>query len=257
LVRAKRRIAALGIPFAVPDRAALPDRLAHVLGAIFAAFAVGRDGGGWSDDGTVGLDTEAVALARLVVELMPDEPEARSLLALLLYATARAAAGRDAAGRFIPLDDQDPALWDRARITEAERHLINAVAGAAGAPGRFQIEAAIQSVHASRRPGEAIPWAALVGLYDILLARWPSVGAAVARLAALARLDPPEAVLVQVQTLMHGLPAPYQPAIALEADLLRRLGRHGEAGEASRRAAALALDPAVRAWLLARVPAAT
>ena len=172
---------------------------------------------------------------------------ALGLLALILHCEARRAARRDSQGRFVPLDRQDVSLWDAAMISEAERILHQAAAMAA--PGRFQIEAAIQSAHAARRFGAGVPWASIVQLYAGLMALAPSLGAALGQAAAVAELQGAAAALA----LLDALPAQAhaaQPYWALRAHLLDRLGH--DAREAATRAAGLAQDPAVRAFLLDR-----
>jgi len=149
LVRAKRRIRDTGIPFRVPDRADLPDRLDVVLEAIYAAFGAGWPDPSGLDGQRQGLLDEAVWLGHVVIGLLPEEPEGLGLLALMLYSGARRNARRSANGDYVPLSEQDPALWDAAAIDEAERLLQRA--NTYGRIGRFQLEAAVQSVHAARR----------------------------------------------------------------------------------------------------------
>ena len=184
LVRAKQQIRDAGIPFRVPERDALADRLDTVLQAIYACYAAG-----WMDPGGVvqsrqGLTDEAIWLGRLVAALLPDEPEALGLLALMLHAQARHAGRRDAGGGYVPLAQQEPAAWDTALIDDAEALLLHA--STLGRIGRFQLEAAVQSVHAARRRSGRTDWAAIVTLYDALLARTRSPVVAVNRAVALA-----------------------------------------------------------------------
>ncbi len=159
----------------LPAAEALPARSAAVLQAIYAAYTSGWDGQG---DGRRdrGLTQEAVLLARLCASLLPEEPEAAGLLALLLHGEARHGARRAADGSYVPLLEQDPDLWDGALISEAEAALTQAFL--AGRPGRFQLEAAIQSRHAHRAVSGTVDWPALLGLYDALLALALSVGGA-------------------------------------------------------------------------------
>jgi RNA polymerase sigma-70 factor (ECF subfamily) len=162
LVRAKRKIAATKIPFRVPERDDLAERLDTVLDAIYAVFAAG-----WADPAgavarTRDFAEEAIWLGRLVVSLQPEAAEALGLLALMLHAEARRAARRDAGGDFVPLDEQDVARWDGATIDEAEELLLRA--SAIGAVGRFQLEAAVQSAHAVRRRTGRADWAAILQL---------------------------------------------------------------------------------------------
>src|SRR5271155_400632 len=166
LTRAKAKIRLAGVPFRIPEREELPQRLSVALEAIYAAFSHGWAEAFADDPRGRNLAEEAIWLGRVVVSLAPDEPEATGLLALMLYAHARREARRDAAGRYVPLSDQDTRSWDETAIEEAER-LLRA-AGALGAPGRFQLEAAVQSVHTARRLTEATDWPAILLLYDAL-----------------------------------------------------------------------------------------
>src|SRR5207244_7383168 len=166
LVRAKQRIRQAGIPFSVPGCDELAPRLDAVLEAIYAIFAEG-----WSDPAgtqvqTRGLAEEAIWLGRLVASLMPREPEVLGLLALMLHAEARRAARRDAAGEFVPLGEQHPQRWDGALIAEAETLLL--AASRVQAPGRFQLEAAVQSAHATHRTTGRSACKAIVELYHEL-----------------------------------------------------------------------------------------
>ncbi|NBN64810.1 RNA polymerase subunit sigma-70 [Microvirga tunisiensis] len=183
LVRAKARIRDAGLRFGIPDRAEMAGRLDAVLDAIYAAF-----GQGWDrldlPDMPEALTGEAIWLARLVVEMLPQEPEAKGLLALMLYSSARRLARRDDAGRFVPLDRQDPRLWDRTRILEAEALLT--VASRAGRFGRYQCEAAIQSVHVQRPLTGRLNLTALLKLYDLLVTHADSIGARIGRAVVLA-----------------------------------------------------------------------
>ncbi|WP_426162975.1 RNA polymerase sigma factor [Sandarakinorhabdus sp. DWP1-3-1] len=246
LVRAKTRIRDAGIAFAIPPTEQLAPRRAAVLAAIYAAYGTAHDDVPAAAEAQ-GLAGEAIWLARLLGELLPDDPEARGLLALMLFCEARRPARRDAAGGFVPLLAQDPHRWDAAMLTEAEALLR--MAAQARTPGRFQIEAAIQSLHAQTvMTGSANP-GALVALYDLLLAVAPSTGARVGRAVALAALDVPAALadLDALATRCTG----YQPWWAARAHVLRRAGDRAAAADAARIAAGLASDPAVRNWLLA------
>jgi RNA polymerase sigma-70 factor, ECF subfamily len=248
LVRAKRRIHDAGIPFRLPDRADLPARLDAVLEAIYAAF-----GAGWPDPGGLdarrqGLLDEAVWLGRVVVGLLPDEPEGLGLLALMLYAGARRAARRNADGDYVPLSEQDPALWDAAAIDEAERLLQRA--SSHGRIGRFQLEAAVQSVHAARRISGRTDWHAIIELYDGLLDLTGSPVVTVNRAVALSETAGPAAGLAALDELA-GDPrlAGYQPHWAARAELLARLGRRAPADAAYAQAILLEPDAAVRRFL--------
>ena len=241
LVRAKEKIRAAGIGFRIPEAAELPERLDAVMQAIYAAY-----GTGWEDAGPNALAEEAIWLARMLAGLLPGEPEAAGLLALLLFCESRRGARRDPAGRFVPLAAQDPALWSAPMLEEAR--VVLTEAGKAGRVGRFQLEAAIQSVHAARGETGRTEWQAVALLYEGLHRLSPTIGVAVGRAAALAELHGPAAGLAALGDVV----APgYQPFWALRATLLRRLGRDGEAEEATARAIALASDPAIRAFLAA------
>lgn len=248
LVRAKGRIRDAGIPFRIPERAELAERLGAVLEAIYATFAEG-----WSDpSGTEtrrrNLAGEGIWLGRLIVELMPDEPEASGLLALMLFAEARRAARRDAGGEYVPLARQDTALWDGGLIDEAEAALRKA--GSLGRVGRYQLEAAVQSVHANRRRAGCTDWAAIVTLYDALLAISASPVVTINRAIALAEVDGAAVGLAALDEV-SGIArlADYQPYWAARAELLARLGEASAAGEAYERAIGLEQDPAVRRFL--------
>jgi RNA polymerase sigma-70 factor (ECF subfamily) len=249
LVRAKSRIRDTGIPFRVPDREELPGRLDAVLEAIYAAYARG-----WHelDDSAPRLAEEAIWLGQVVVGLLPDEPEAKGMLALMLYAEARRPARRTDDGAFVPLEEQDVSRWDREALAAAERLLREA--SGAGQSGRYQIEAAIQSAHVARRLGGAATWPAIVALYDHLLGLTGSPVVAVNRAVALAETDGPPAALAALEPLAADERlAGYQPYWAARGFLLARAGRTTEAREALTLALGLADDPAVRAYLRARL----
>ena len=251
LVRAKRKIRDAAIPMHVPDVSVLPERIDAVLDAIYVAFA---DGWGNPQDTTMerqGLTAEAIRLARLVVGLAEREPEPLGLLALLLYVESRRLAHRPAAGGYVPLSDQDPAAWDGALIDEAEEMLGRA--GSAGRVGRFQLEAAIQSVHAARRRTGTTDWPALVLLYDELLRITGSDVVATNRAVARAAVDGPAAGLADLDaTRAAGRVESYQSFWAARAELLARLGDRAAAHDAYQRAIGLASDPNVRRFLMDR-----
>ena len=248
LVRAKRRIRDTGIPFRLPNRGDLPERLDAVLEAIYSAF-----GAGWPDPGGLdarrqGLLDEAVWLGRVVVELLPEEPEGLGLLALMLYAGARRKARRNAESDYVPLSEQNPALWDAAAIDEAERVLQRA--SSLGRMGRFQLEAAVQSAHAARRTSGRTDWGAILELYDGLLQLTRSPVVAVNRAVALSETAGPAAGLAALDGLAQDprLVA-YQPYWAARAELLARLGRRASADAAYAQAILLEPDSAVRRFL--------
>ena len=246
LVRAKSRIRDAGIPFRVPDKEELAERLGVVLDAIYAAYTKG-----WSEIGEAGmpdLAEEAIWLGRLVVSLLPAQPEAKGMLALMLYAESRRSARRDAGGAYIPLEQQDISLWDDSLIGLAESLLRDANAG--GPSGRFQIEAAIQSAHTFRRATGQANWPAVVQLYDHLLAITRSPVVVLNRAVALAELAGPDAALASIAPLAHDKRmSGYQPYWAALGHLLARAGRTAESAEAFTVAIGLSADDAVRAYL--------
>jgi RNA polymerase sigma-70 factor (ECF subfamily) len=248
LARAKTKIRQAGIPFRVPERADLRERLAAVLEAIYAAFAEG-----WSDpDGAEvrrrDLAEEAIWLGRLVVSLLPDEPEAIGLLALMLHAEARRGARRNADGDYVPLTEQDPALWDAGLIAEAETLLL--AASRMGKVDRYQLEAAVQSAHAVRRATGRADWAAIKRLYDALEEITGSPVVAINRAVAIAETDGPAAGLAALAALEgDGRLSEYQPYWAARAALLAAAGDIDAADAAYQQAIGLERDPAVRRFL--------
>ncbi|HTO82889.1 MAG TPA: DUF6596 domain-containing protein [Methylomirabilota bacterium] len=251
LVRAKNKIRQAGIPFRVPARAALGERLDAVLAAIYAAFAEGWTDPAGTEARRRNLAGEAIWLGRLVVSLLPDEPEALGLLALMLHAEARRAARRNAAGDYVPLAEQDPAAWDTALIEEAESLLFRA--STRGAIGRYQLEAAVQSAHVVRRRTGCADWAAIERLYDALWAMTESPVVAINRAVALAETRGPAAGLAALDALADDARlAEYQPFWAARAGLLARAGDITAADQAYRQAIGLEPDPAVRRFLQQR-----
>jgi len=254
LVRAKTKIRDAGIAFEIPDRAELPARVESVLDAIYACYGMGWEITPAVEAGNRDLVDEAMWLARLVVELLPQEPEAKGLLALMLHCEARRPARR-INGRFVPLSEQDTRLWSRPMMVEAERLL------SAAAPmrrvGRFQLEAAIQSAHAERARSGRVDWSAIEQLYRGLVALAPSVGARLGQAAALAETDGAARALALIDEISPALVAAHQPYWALRADLLRRLDRTAEARAAYERSLGLTKDAAVREFLMAQCLPAT
>jgi RNA polymerase sigma-70 factor (ECF subfamily) len=246
LVRAKAAIRESGAAFALPDRDALPSRLSAVLTAIYAAYGAGWEAFSGADAARPDLAEEVLWLARLTASLAPDQAEALGLLSLILHCEARRPARRDEQGRFVPLAEQACARWDTAMIDEAEATLARAAR--LGAPGRFQLEAAIQSAHAMRRFGRAVPWDAIASLYAGLLRLSPTLGAALGEAAAIAESLGCEPALARLDGLHAELVANHQPYWALRAHLLARLGQ--DAADAYARAIGLTQDAAVRAWLV-------
>jgi RNA polymerase sigma-70 factor, ECF subfamily len=248
LVRAKTKIREAAIPFRVPERDDLAERLGAVLEAIYAAFAEGWSDPGGTESRRRNLAEEGIWLGRLVVSLMPDEPEALGLLALMLHAEARRAARRSSEGNYVPLAEQDPATWDATLIEEAEALLLRA--SQIGRAGRYQLEAAVQSVHAARRLTGRTDWAAIDRIYDALLAMTASPVVAINRAIAIAQLAGPAAGLAALDELSE-IPrlAEYQPYWAARAGLLAQTDQIEAADEAYQCAIGLESDPAVRRFL--------
>src|SRR6266496_5302678 len=226
----------------------LPPRLDAVLEAIYAAFGIGWDDMVGVDQRGRDLTEEAIWLARVLLQLVPNEPEVCGLLALMLHCEARRAARRDQDGRYVPLSEQDPKLWSLPLIEEAERYL--AEASKSGNLGRFQLEAAIQSVHAERARGGRVEWRAIVQLYVQLIRISPTIGRQTGYAAALAEASGPERGLAVLDALDRDVVSAYQPYWAVRAHLLQRLGRAADASDAYDRAIGLAEDPAIREFLL-------
>lgn len=239
LVRAKRKIRDAGIAFAVPEPSRLRERVAIVLEAIYAAFGLS-----WEEDGTSGrgsdLNRETLWLAGAVAELIPDEPEAHGLRALVLFVEARRDARR-VDGAYVPLDEQDPARWSAGMLSDAEAALSRA---RSPQPGRFALEAAIQSEHVARRTGAATDWVAIARLYDEL-ARFGALGALVSRAAAHARAYGTAAGLAALAEVDPARVAAYQPYWAVRAHLTGRVADYD-------RAIGLSQDEPTRAFLRAR-----
>jgi RNA polymerase sigma-70 factor (ECF subfamily) len=247
LVRAKARIRDAGIKFDVPPPEQRLARLAAIRTAIYAAYGAGWDQ--MEGDHRSDLATEALFLARLVATQAQDDPENAGLLALILLCEARRPARRDGSGGFVPLDQQDVQLWDRDKIREGEAALRHAATQ--GQPGRFQLEAAIQSLHNQQRFTGADLSAPLISLYDRLLDLAPSIGAAIARAAALTAAGAAPTALAALDELAERC-RDHQPWWAARADALAALGDPAAARAAATRAAGLSADPAVRAFLLGR-----
>ncbi len=250
LVRAKTKIRDAGIQFEVPQERELPQRLDAVLEAIYAAFGIGWDDMTGVDQRGRDLAEEAIWLARVLLQLMPAEPEVRGLLALMLHCEARRAARRRPDGRYVPLSEQDSRKWSLPLIEEAERHL--AEASNRGRTGRFQLEAAIQSVHAEGARSGRTEWVAIVLFYEQLVRISPTLGTRTGYAAAVAEAVGPEAGLAVLDGLDPEAVSGYQPYWAARAHLLQRLGRTSDAVKAFDRAIGLAEDPAVRQFLLER-----
>lgn len=243
LVRAKEKIRLAGIPFRIPEQEELPERLEAVLTAIYAAFAEGWTDPLGSDVTHRELTEESLNLARLVVELMPEEPEALGLLALVLHLEARRPARRGAYGEYVPLAEQDSDLWDMRMILEAESLLRQA--SGLGSFGRFQIEAALQSAHVFRCRTGRSNWPDVLQLYDALRALDGSPVVAINRALAVAEVHGPKAGLAAMPPAM----TEYQPYWAARAELLSLAKASNEARHAYEMAIGLERDPSVR-WFL-------
>ncbi len=248
LVRAKNKIRHAAIPFQVPEPSELGHRLDAVLEAIYAVFAEGWSDPGGTDARRRNLAEEGIWLGRLVVSLLPQEAEALGLLALMLHAEARRSARRSVHGEFVPLAKQDPALWDTRLIDEAEALLL--CAARMNTIGRYQLEAAAQSAHAHRRLTGRTDWAAIVQIYDALLAITASPVVAINRAVACAELTGPAAGLAALSAMANDARlADYQPFWAARAELHARAGETDAAQKAYQRAIGLESDPAVRRFL--------
>jgi RNA polymerase sigma-70 factor (ECF subfamily) len=250
LVRAKAKIRDAGIAFEIPEPQDLPARLQAVLEAIYAVYTLGWDNVAGSDPRHQGLTDEALWLARLCVQLMPQEPEAKGLLALMLFCEARAKARRTAEGAYVPLSEQNTDLWSQELLQEAEQGL--AQAAVAQSLGRFQLEAAIQSAHMQRVSGQATDWDAIALLYEGLLHIAPTLGARVSQAAAIAEARGPAASLQALAKIPPEAIQNYQPYWALKAHLLHQLDQPAAARDAYQRAIGLSEDAAIREFLLER-----
>jgi len=250
LVRAKKRIRDAGIPFVLPGRADLAQRLPAVLEAVYGAYAID-----WqlAPQGAPieSLSAEALHLALVLAELLPDEAEVLGLAALMCLSEARRRARRTADGAFIPLGEQDTALWDDVLIGRGEALLHRA--HDYGRPGRFQYEAAIQSAHCTKASQGKVDMNALRKLHRALLRVAPSLGAAVASAAVDGEIDGPDAGLRGLDAIDDPAVQRFQPAWTTRAHLLAEAGRVAEAAAAYRRAMELTTDPGVAEYLLRRL----
>jgi len=248
LSRAKVKIRDAGIGFELPEAKELPPRLDAVLEAIYAAYGSGWDDVAGADPRRRGLAAEAVDLGRMLRPLLPAEPEVEGLLALMLHCEARREARRGPDGTYIPLSEQDTARWSAPMIAEAER--ILSAAAQDKRFGRFQLEAAIQSVHAQRARTGRTNWEAIALLYEGLVRLAPTIGARVGQAAAVAEARDAAAGWALLQAIPAEAVTGYQPYWALAAHLLRRLGQPADA--TYERAIGLCEDPAMRDFLLRR-----
>ena len=251
LVRAKDKIRQAGIPFRIPEREELPERLSTVLDAIYAAFSEGWADSGGTDVARRDLAEEALYLGQLITQLLPDEPEALGLVALMFHVEARRPARRNASGEYVPLAEQNMELWNIEMIATAEALLLRA--SALTAIGRYQLEGALQSAHVHRRRSGQANWAAVVRIYDALLELSGSPVVAINRALALAEVDGAAAGLESLERLTGDARlTEYQPFWAARAELLARTGAATDARHAYEVAIGLERDPAVRRFLQQR-----
>jgi RNA polymerase sigma-70 factor (ECF subfamily) len=252
LTRAKKKIAAARIPYAVPSAAELPARVDAALTVIHLLYAAGHTAHSGANLVRDELTGRALDLARMLRLLLPDEREAAGLLALLLCHEARRTTRTDPDGRLLRLDEQDRAAWDRELIAEADRLVVATLR--AGPPGRFTLQAAIAALHAEAPSYAATDWPQILTLYDELLRIWPSPVVALNRAVALAMVDGPEPALAEVETLERdGRLAGYRYLPSTKADLLHRLGRDAEAVVAYQAALALTDNAAEQEFLEQRL----
>jgi RNA polymerase sigma-70 factor (ECF subfamily) len=250
LVRAKQRIAANSIPYRVPERAELPERLGFVLDAVYAAYGTGWDDPAGPDVDRTDLTGEAIHLALAVAELLPGEAEAHGLAAMLLHSDARSRARRDSDGRFVPLAEQDTTRWSPTRIDLAESHLATALS--LGTIGPYQLQAAIQSVHNRRAITGTTDWAAISALYDGLVRLAPSLGASVARASAHLHAHGPAAAEIALAAVDGAAADVYQPYWVTLAEIADASGDGERADRARSRAIGLTDDPHVVEYLRRR-----
>lgn len=248
LTRAKAKMRESGIRFELPGPDEWPERLEAVLEAIYVAYGSGWNDAEGFDQRNRGMAEEAIYLGKLLLRFMPEEPEVLGLLALMLHCEARRGARRLASSRYVPLSEQDVSLWSGTLIAEAEQYLHNA--SKAGKMGRFQLEAAIQSVHAHRALTGRTEWEEIALLYEGLVRIAPTIGAWVGRAAAVAEARGADQGLASLRELPEESVKDYQPYWALTAHLFRRTRRIEEARSAYSRAIGLSSDPAVREFLI-------
>jgi RNA polymerase sigma-70 factor, ECF subfamily len=252
LTRAKKKIAAARIPFAVPAATELPERVDAVLTVIHLLYATGHTAHSGEDLVRDDLTAPALDLARTLRLLLPADRDVAGLLALLLVHHARRLTRTDADGRLLRLEEQDRTAWDRGLIAEADRLVVGALR--AGPPGRFTLQAAIAALHAQAPSYAETDWSQIVELYTELLHVWPSPVVALNRAVAVSMVDGPQAALADVEALERdGRLAGYRYLPSTKADLLRRLGRDAEAADAYRAALALSENAAEQEFLTEQV----
>lgn len=252
MTRAKKKIAATRIPYRVPASAELPERLRGVLGVVHLLFTTGHTAPSGANLLRTDLVDQALQLARMLRELMPDEREVWGLLALLLVTDARRATRVDSNGRLLRLEDQDRSVWDRPAIAEAHELIMDGLRG--GRPGRYVLQAAIASLYAEAATYDQTDWPQIVTLYDGLLEVWPSPVVALNRTVAVAMVHGPAKALAEIEELEGDARlTDYQYLPAIKADLLQRLNRPNEALIAYRRAFELTKNEAERQFLAERI----
>jgi len=252
LTRAKKKIAAARIPYAVPSADELPERVDAVLTVIHLLYATGHTAHSGEDLVRDDLTARALDLARMLALLLPADREVAGLLALLLVHHARRATRTDARGRLLRLEEQDRCTWDRELIAEADQLVVAALR--AGPPGRFTLQAAIAALHAQAPSYAQTDWPQILRLYDELLRIWPSPVVALNRAVVVSMVDGPLDALAEVEALERdGRLAGYRYLPATKADLLHRLGRDAEAADAYRAALALSDNAAEQEFLAGRV----
>jgi RNA polymerase sigma-70 factor (ECF subfamily) len=252
LVRAKKKISEARIPYVVPSHEELPDRLAAVLAAIYLVFNEGYSATEGASLVRPDLSGEAIRLARLLVQLLPDQPEAFGLLALLLLHDARREARVGADGALVPLEEQNRSRWERTKITEGLDALDRAIAMRRRGP--YQVQAAIAALHAKARDASSTDWAQIAALYGALYAMMPTAIVELNAAVAIAMVEGPERGLEWIDRVeAHGELGDYHLLPAARADLLRRAGQAGAAATHYRRAIELARNPAERLYLERRL----
>ncbi len=252
VTRAKKKISAARITYRVPGAAELPDRLDAVLTVVHLLYTTGHTAPAGENLVRADLVDRAIGLARMISALMPDEREVRGLVALLLLTDARRTTRADADGRLLLLEEQDRSQWDRAAIDEGAALVIDALRG--GCPGRFALQAAIAALHAEAPSYRQTDWPQLLQLYGELLRAWPSPVVALNRAVVRAMVDGPESALAEIAEIeLDGRLDGYRYLPAAKADLLRRLGRRGEAAQAYQAALELTGNSAERDFLTRRI----
>lgn len=247
LTRIKAKIRNERLIFEIPDVEEVPERLDSVLEAIYAAYGSGWEEAAVADSPRKGLAEEAIYLGKLLVRFAPQEPEVYGLLALMLHCEARREARHDKEGSYVPLSEQDCTRWDQRLIKEAERYLYDA--SQAGRIGRFQLMAAIQSVHAGRPNTGRVEWQAIAQLYEGLVRMHPTLGALVGRAAAVAEAYGAESGITLMEAIPSAEVVAYQPYWALAGHLYKRTNRTEEARSAYSRAIGLSTEASVKHFL--------